>query len=141
MHSPAYQESCFLHLAFSPLGHLSGHAAHVWPALCGSMAFPAQTQMMVQEALGWGVCFLPPALATCCQARAVGCFSSSSVVRGDPPHHHRCAVHVTRSSTWKGASPTPQHVSAHAAGFLSKAVPVFLEGSDLWHLRSRLTPS
>ena len=55
-----------------------------------------------QEALGWGVCFLPPALATCCQARAVGCFSSS-VIRGDhPPPHRRCAVHVTRSSTWKG---------------------------------------
>ena len=44
-----------------------------------------------QEALGWGVCFLPPALATCCQARAVGCFSSS-VIRGDhpPPPPLRC---------------------------------------------------
>lgn len=112
MHSPAYQESCLLHLAFSPLDHLSGHAAHVLPALCGSMAFPAQTQMMVQEALGWGVCFLPPALATCCQARAVGCFSSSSVVRGDLPPPPLCCTcnqkfHLERGFTDTAACQRP----------------------------------
>lgn len=55
---------------------------------------------------GWGCggesISCPLALATCCQARAVSCFSSLSVVLGDPPPHCHCAVHLTRGSTWKG---------------------------------------
>ena len=45
---------------------------------------------------GWGCggesISCPLALATCCQTRAVSCFSSSSVVRGDPPHTHTATV-------------------------------------------------
>ena len=52
VHSPGYRESCLLRLAFSPLGHLSGHPAGVWPALRGCSAFPAQSQTMVAASLG-----------------------------------------------------------------------------------------
>ena len=91
--------------------------------------------------LGVGCLFPPPSSGYLLSGQGCGVLLLLLCGPWGPPPHHRCAVHVTRSSTWKGASPTPQHVSAHAAGFLSKAVPVFLEGSDLWHLRSRLTPS
>lgn len=117
MHSPGYRESCLLRLAFSPLGHLSGHPARVWPALRGCSAFPAQSQTMVAASLGaeclrdaagpgggaaGSLISCPLALATCCQARAVSCFSSSSVVRGDHPPHCQCALYLTGGSTWKG---------------------------------------